>query len=106
MRGIPDEDFLASTSDPVVIARARQQLQLPEASRLLHINGPIDRAKKKSNLNWTWKHVESGWDVVEVSIEVCDGRPSFVESDLRSWLRLGQFCPAASYVKSESSTPP
>ncbi len=103
MRGSPTEDFLASTTDAQVIAKARQQLQLPESSRQLHINGRIDRAKKKANLNWSWKHIDSGWDVVEVSIEVCDGRPSFVESDLVTWLALGQFCPAASYVKGESS---
>lgn len=105
MRGSSREDFLASTSDPIVIDAVRLQLTLNESLRQLHINGPIVAASKRSNMNWSWKYVESSWNVVELTFSLCDGRPSFVESDLQTWLALGQFCPAGSYVKREVSKP-
>jgi len=105
LRGRLDEGFLASTRDPAVIQRARQQLALPEISRLRHVNGYIGRAKGKSNLGWSWQYIESRWDVVEVSIGVCNGLPSDVDANLRMWLaEVGQFCPAASYVIEELSS--
>lgn len=106
MRGLPSQDFIASTTDPFVIDSVRQELQLPEQNRRLHVNGLIAEASKKANLRWSWQFVESKWKLAEVSIEVCDGRPSYVEDDLQGWIQeLGQFCPVASYVKSEVTKP-
>ncbi|MDQ3081928.1 MAG: hypothetical protein M3R07_06915 [Gemmatimonadota bacterium] len=103
-RGRLGEDFVASTTDPVVIGKARQQLALPRTSRRLHVNGYIGRAKGKSNLKWSWQYLESRWDVVEVSFGTCNGLPSDVDANLRRWLaEVGQFCPIASYVVEELS---
>jgi len=102
--GLPGEDFVASTTDPAVIGRARQQLALPPTSRGLHVNGLIGRAKARSNLKWSWQYLESGWKLVQVSIGVCQGLPSDVDANLRIWLaEVGQFCPVASYVVKELS---
>ncbi len=101
-RGRPGEDFVASTSDPAVIGRARQQLALDPTARGLHVNGFIGRAKGRSNLKWSWQYLESRWDVVDVSIDVCNASPSDVDKNLRVWLANGgQFCPVASYVVEE-----
>ncbi len=104
-RGRRGEDFVASTSDPAVIGRARQQLALPPTSRGLHVNGLIGRAKARSNLKWSWQYLESRWDLFEVSIVYCNGLPSDVDANLRRWLaEVGQFCPAPSYVIEELSS--
>ncbi len=104
IRGRSGEDFVASTTDPAVIGKARQQLALPPKSRGLHVNGYIGRANVRSNLKWSWQYLESRWDVVEVSIGVCNASPSDVDKNLEMWLADGgQFCPVASYVVKELS---
>lgn len=46
------------------------------------------------NQPWTWHMDPATTQVADLAIEVCDGRPSMVESDLDYWLyTLGQFCP-------------
>ena len=104
MRGLPDAAgrFVAATSAPVVIAKLEAELALPAASRSLHINGPIARGNGGENLSWSWHFAPDLWDAVEVSVEVCDGTPAMVESDLDTWVdELGVFCPWGSYAQGE-----
>ena len=50
----------------------------------------------------TIKLIHEGKYAAEVTIELCDGRPSMVEADLGYWLRrVGSFCPWGSYVHAE-----
>lgn len=96
-----DEHFFAQTSNPEVIEKARQQLSLPQEERNLFINGEIERGTEQNN-GWSWHFVPGEWDLVETSIEVCDGRPSAVEEDLDYWVDdVGRFCPWSSYVMRE-----
>lgn len=98
-----DEHFFAQTSNPEVIEKARQQLSLPEEERNLFINGEIERGAEQNN-DWSWHFVPGEWDLVETSIEVCDGRPSAVEEDLDYWVDdVGRFCPWSSHVLREVS---
>lgn len=104
MRGIPDAEgrFVAVTSNPQLLAVLEGQLALPAAQRNLHINGPVDSGNGSHNLGWSW-HFEPGqWELVEISIELCDGRPQNVEDDVDKWIAdVGTFCPWASYVAAE-----
>lgn len=98
------EDFLARTSDAAVIAEARRQLDLPIEKRR-HINGPIERAAPGQNLRWHWRHRDSAWSFAQISIELCDGAPSYIEANLEAWLaEVGRFCPWHSYVKVEEQS--
>ena len=104
MRGIPDAEgqFVAVTTDPRTLALLEAQLALPEAQRNLHINGPIASGNGGHNLGWSWHFVPGGWELVEISIELCDGRPQMVEDDVERWIDdVGAFCPWGSYVRSE-----
>lgn len=97
-----DEDFLARTADPRVIAEARNQLSLPEERRGRHITGIIHRVGRGQNLHWSWQHKDSEWSFAQISNEVCDARPSYVEAHLDAWLENpGRFCPWTCYVKLE-----
>lgn len=101
LRGMSDQ-FVAVTSDPVVLEKARAQLQLPVSQRDLFINGPIARGNGGHNVDWSWHFVPDEWDLVEAAIEVCDGRPQLVEDDLDYWIdEVGQYCPWSSYVAAE-----
>ncbi|MCE3272564.1 MAG: hypothetical protein K0S57_2961 [Ramlibacter sp.] len=102
MRGLgPAEAFRVSTSSPAFIAQARAQLAMPAAQRRLFAAGPIRAGNGGHNLDWSW-HFTRDVALAEVSIELCDGRPSMVEADLGYWLRrVGSFCPWGSYVHAE-----
>lgn len=46
------------------------------------------------NAPWSWHLDPDEVAMAEVTVEVCDGRPSFVEEDLTYWLeQVGSFCP-------------
>ena len=104
MRGLSEAEgrFVAVTSDPDVLARLEAQLRVPAAERTLHIHGPVERGSEGDNLAWHWRFVPDGWDVVELSTEVCDGTPAMVEADVDGWVRdVGNFCPWSSFVEEE-----
>lgn len=94
--------FVAKTSNQEVIAKVDQELQKPFDERRMHINGPIEPGSKDYNDNWSWHFIENQWDLVGISAEVCDGRPSFVEEELDYWVdQVGRFCPWSSRVEAE-----
>lgn len=94
--------MVAKTSNADVIARIEQELSVPFEERTMHINGPIERGNKGYNSNWSWHFVEDQWELAEISVEVCDGRPSFVEEDLDYWVdTVGRFCPWGARVVGE-----
>ena len=104
MRGIPDAEgqFVAETSDPRTLALVEGQLALPEDRRVLHISGPVDPGNGGHNMGWSWHFRPGQWELVEISIELCDGRPQDVEDDVGKWIAdVGIFCPWGSYVVRE-----
>jgi hypothetical protein len=104
MRGIPGEEgqFVATTMRTDVIAALEAELRLTAAERTLHIHGPIDRGHGGHNLSWSWHFIPDAWQMVEISVEVCDGTPEGVEADIDYWVdNVGQFCPWGSYVQRE-----
>lgn len=97
-----DYTFVAKTSDPDVIGKVEDQLALPFGERHMHIHGDIARGDGGFNENWNWHFVPDRWDLVEISVEVCDGRPRMVEEDPDYWIdQVGYFCPWSSRVAGE-----
>jgi hypothetical protein len=109
VRGVPDSQgqFVAATSDPAVLGKLEAELAVPANQRSLHIHGPIASGSGGHNLSWSWHFVPDQWDMVEMSIELCDGTPQLVEDDLDYWIEtVGTFCPWASYVQYEHTGGP
>ena len=101
-----NETFVAATADPEVIDNVESQLTKPKDERNLHINGAIARGERDYNPGYPWHFVEGEWNLAEVSVEVCDGRPSFVTDDLDYWVDdVGRFCPWSSRVDREVDPP-
>lgn len=97
-----DERFRAATGDAAVIAAARAQLALPLEQRALHINGDIEAGDDGVNAPWSWHFVRTSWSLAEISAEVCDGWPGYIEENLDAWLASpGFFCPWSSRVSAE-----
>jgi hypothetical protein len=76
--------------EPTEAERARASLH----GASLFPSGRLIRGDGGYNKPWSW-HLEQTV-MTEVSVEVCDGRPSYVEADIAYWVdRLGRFCPAS-----------
>jgi hypothetical protein len=45
------------------------------------------------NLPWSWHLDPEDTQMAEVSMEVCDGRPSVVEQSISDYLKVGRYCP-------------
>jgi hypothetical protein len=103
----PSQVFTAATDDPELIRSCRDQLMLPPDQRTLHVNGRLAAGHGGFNLGWSWHLDPDAWNLVEASVELCDGTPSFVEEDIPYWLEnVGSFCPWSSFVAAEGAPYP
>ena len=94
------ERFVVRIADAHVIEIARAELRLPLGERLLHPAGRLAAGSGGHNDPWSWHLREA--QLVRVSIELCDGRPSMVEANLDYWLtRVASFCPWGARVVAE-----
>lgn len=58
--------------------------------------GPVRRGPGRAdhNLPWSWHIDPEQVAMAEATIELCDGRPSFVEEDVEGWIEsVGSYCP-------------
>jgi hypothetical protein len=90
----PSGSFIARIVDPVSIDRAREALDeggsagIPNG-RILEGDGGVN-----SGHNWHLEDVE----LVDVTIEACDGTADFVDENLDVYLDLGNYCPWSAVV--------
>lgn len=99
-----DTSFVVATSDPALIAKADGQLKLPVNKRQL-VTGALLAGNGGFNKNAThefkWHFPENEWDLADIAMELCDGRPySDVDKDPDYWINtVKRFCPWSSYIK-------
>lgn len=94
------ERFVVRIADAQAIEAARAELRLPAAERVLHPSGRLVGGSAGHNGPWHW-HLRDV-QMARFSIELCDGRPSMVETNLAYWLdRVGSFCPWGARVVAE-----
>jgi hypothetical protein len=103
VHGNVKDSFFASTNDRDTIKAARQQLALPISKRTLFPHGPISKGGGADNGKWSWHYVPNEWSLTEVSMELCDATPGYIEENLDTWLsEVGIFCPWNGIVYSEA----
>ena len=94
--------FVATTSDPEVLAAAREELSRPLSDRLLYILGPIAEGDGGHNADWDWHFVPGEWDLTDTSMDLCDADPQFIEDALQDWIRkIGRYCPKGARLVAE-----
>lgn len=104
IRGLPEAEgrFVAVTSDPAVLARLASELSIAPAERRFHVHGAVAPGDGGHNAPWQWHFVPGAWDMVEASVELCDGTPAMVDVDPAGWMdKAGAFCPWGSFVERE-----
>jgi hypothetical protein len=90
----PSGSFIAMIDDPVSIDRAREALD--EGGSAGIPNGRIVEGDGGVNTGHNW-HLEDV-ELVDVTIEVCDGTADFVDENLDIFLELGNYCPWSAVV--------
>ncbi|HXH08141.1 MAG TPA: hypothetical protein VNI83_16310 [Vicinamibacterales bacterium] len=73
---VDGERFVLRLTDPETIRRADEQLRGVRSGFPL---GPLRQGDGGFNRPWSWHLDPSETRLVEAAIEVCDGRPSYVE---------------------------
>lgn len=97
------DTFVVRSNDAKLLAQLDSLLNLPKDQRSLHVNGRIAEGNNGYNRDWSWHFVDGEWVLAEMSIELCDGTPSYVEQNLQYFINNinGQFCPWGSVLDSE-----
>ena len=94
--------YYVKATDNNLIESCREQLLLPIENRNLHINGQLEYTNGGFNQHWNWHILPDQWTLAEVSIEVCDGLPSYIENNPEYWIdNVGSFCAWSSYIYEE-----
>ena len=88
---VSGERFKVRVTDPQDAAALQQRLS---AGQTGVVSGKLVAGNGGFNSPWSWHLDPATIEVPEVAIELCDGRPSFVEADLPYWLNsVAYFCP-------------
>jgi hypothetical protein len=92
---VDSERFVTRVTDPETITRFREAL----AGRASGFpSGPLRSGDGGFNAPWTWHLDPDEVRLVEAAIEVCDGRPSYVETHQSEF---PTYCPWGARVISE-----
>ncbi len=88
---VVDERFKVRVTDRETI---QQMTDNHDGKNNYHVTGKLVRGDGGFNQPWSWHLDPSSVRMAEISIELCDGRPSMVEGDLDYWLgTVKMYCP-------------
>ena len=98
---VAGEMYRVLLTAPQTIAIAQRLLAGEEAPSIP--NGIVVRGDPSVNTGWTWHIDPASLEFADITTEVCDGRPSFVEQGL---ITGNRFCPwSAEVVAIERANP-
>jgi hypothetical protein len=92
---VVDEYFCVYITNPATLELAYKDYR-GEIRRI--VSGNLSGGNGGFNQPWSWHLVPDSVRLVEMAVEICDGKPSFVEKDLENWLKIGIYCPWVSDI--------
>jgi hypothetical protein len=92
---VESETFVARISDPKTITHFREAMT---GAREGFPAGPLLSGNGGFNAPWTWHLDPEETRLVEAAIEVCDGRPSYVETHQSDY---PTYCPWGARILAE-----
>jgi len=90
---VENEEYKIRLTDPVDIKNARKLLAGEEAPTIP--NGIVVRGDPDVNLGYSWHIDPDSMEFADVTVEVCDGRPSDVEKGV---ITSERYCPWSAEV--------
>lgn len=96
---VPGETFTILLDDSATVATARELLQ---TDGTIVVHGELARGDGGFNAPYRW-HLKPGTvTFVDLAMEICDGRPSFVEEELEYFLdKVKYYCPWGATIVAE-----
>ncbi len=99
---VEDEQFRVHIEDEDVADEARVLLRTGESR---NINGEIARGPGGVNGGYSWHLRPATVEFADVTIELCDGMPSYVEENVDYYVdTVKRYCPWGAKVVSEVNT--
>ncbi len=100
---VSGERFIIYVTDEETIKLARDNMK---GLNNLFPMGELERGDGGFNRPWSWHLRPDTVRMVEFSIELCDGRPSYVESELDYWIdTVKSYCPWSGRIVAEADNP-
>ncbi len=100
---VQGERFVMLIKDKEVVRLAEERMA---GLNNMFPSGKLARGDGGFNRPWSWHLVPETVIMAEVSIELCDGLPSHVESELDYWVdTVGRFCPWSAVIISSADRP-
>ena len=100
---VVDEQFRVRIEDPYEIAQARA---LIGTNNTVNVTGQILRGHGGFNTGYSWHLKPSSVALVDLSIELCDGMPSYVEENVGYYVdTVKQYCPWGARIMGEATEP-
>lgn len=99
---VPGETFRILVTTPEQVADARAMLQSGEERVVM---GELARGSGGFNSGYRWHLKPQTVSIVDAAVEICDGRPSFVEAELDYWMaNVKTYCPWGARIVREETT--
>jgi hypothetical protein len=93
---VQGEQFYVRATDPDAVAALKARQQSGEVSVVL---GRVVQGDGGFNAPWGWHLDPASVEVADAAMELCDGRPSFVQKDVAKWIAEARiFCPWSAKV--------
>jgi hypothetical protein len=100
---VEGEQFRVRIEDAAEIAQARA---LIGTTNTINLNGKILRGNGGFNSGYSWHLKPSTVELVDMTIELCDGRPSYVEQNVDYYVdTVKAYCPWGARVLGEATEP-
>lgn len=89
---VGDERFRVRIDNALLATRARDMMARPSEQQI--INGELARGDGGFNTGYGWHMKPNTIQFADFTMELCDGRPSDVQSDITYWVdTVKRFCP-------------
>lgn len=90
------EAFTAWITDDAFIRESMQLLEGPEPRVPIFFEV---RPGVECDPDWSWHVAPHNVEWTDITIELCDARPSYIEENLEAWIaEVGQWCPWSAEV--------
>ncbi|GBC70582.1 hypothetical protein HRbin02_00350 [Candidatus Calditenuaceae archaeon HR02] len=100
---VSGERFIIYVTDEETIRLAEDNLR---GLNNLFPTGELERGDGGFNKPWSWHLRPDTVRMAEFSIELCDGLPSYVESELDYWIdTVGRYCPWSGRIIASADSP-
>ncbi len=100
---VQGEKFVIKVTDGEAVRLAEERMM--GLNRMFPL-GELARGDGGFNMPWSWHLKPESVRMVDASIELCDGLPSHVESDLDYWVDVvGQYCPWSAEIVASADEP-